>query len=66
MVLGKLPVQGPPTSLDFGRAGAYYACSGCGWGLFLTFFLFSVKSHFFLPLSGRWPDKNWDTVSRGR
>ena len=38
MVLGKLPVPGRPTSLDFGRAGAYYACSGCGLGLFGHFF----------------------------
>ena len=28
MVLGKLPVPGRPTSL----AGAYCACSRCGWG----------------------------------
>ena len=33
-MLGKLPVPGRPTNLDYSRAGAYCACSGCGWGLF--------------------------------
>ena len=32
-VLGKLPVPGRPTYLDNSRAGAYCACSRCGWGL---------------------------------
>ena len=32
MVLGKLPVPGRPTNLDFSRARAYCACSRCGWG----------------------------------
>ena len=48
MVLGKLPEPGGPTYLDHSRARAYYACSGCGWGLFGHFFsrlsfLFSVS-----------------------
>ena len=30
MVMGKLPVPGPPTNLDKSRAGVYCACSGCG------------------------------------
>ena len=30
MVLGKLPVQGCPTILDFSRTRAYCACSRCG------------------------------------
>ena len=30
MVLGKLPVPGRPTNLDWGRARAYCACSKCG------------------------------------
>ena len=34
MVLGKLPVPGHPTTLDKGRARAYWACSRCGLGLF--------------------------------
>ena len=33
MVLGKLPVPGRPTYLDYSRARAYCACSRCGWGL---------------------------------
>ena len=33
-VLGKLPVPGRPTSMDYSRARAYCACSRCGWGLF--------------------------------
>ena len=38
MVLGKLPVLGRPTHLDWSRARAYCACSRCGWGLFGHFF----------------------------
>ena len=41
MVLGKLPVLGRPTNLDYSRARAYCPCSRCGWGLFGYFF-----SHF--------------------
>ena len=54
MVLGKLPVPGRPPDLDYSRARAYCACSG--WGLFGHFFLSSIISFFFLPLSGRRPD----------
>ena len=44
-VLGKLPVPGRPTNMDYSRAKAY---SGCGWGLFGHFysrlsFLFSFS-----------------------
>ena len=56
MVLGKLPVPGRPAYLDYSRAGAYYACSRCGWEVVWTFFLSSIISLFFLPLFGRWPD----------
>ena len=42
-VLGKLPVPGRPTDLDYSRARAYCACSRCGWGLF-GFFLSSILS----------------------
>ena len=56
MVLGKLPVPGRPTNLDYSRAGAYCACSGCGRRVVWTFFLSSIISLFFLPLSGRRPD----------
>ena len=38
MVLGKLPVPGRPTYLDYSRARAYCTCGGCGWGLFGHFF----------------------------
>ena len=38
MVLGKLPVPGRPTNLDKGRAGAYCACTRCGWVFFGHFF----------------------------
>ena len=43
-VLGKLPVLGRPTNLDYSRARACCACSRCGWGLFGNFFLSSVLS----------------------
>ena len=33
MVLGKLPVPGRPTNLDYSRARAYCACNRCGRGL---------------------------------
>ena len=47
MVLGKLPVPGRPTNLDYSRARAYCPCSRCGWGLFGHFY-----SHLsFSPLS---------------
>ena len=38
MVLGKLPVPGRPTNLDYSRARAFCAFSRCGWGLFGHFF----------------------------
>ena len=43
MVLGKLPVPGCPTNLDYSRAKAY-----CGWGLFGHF---SLVYHFSFLLS---------------
>ena len=52
MVLGTLPVPGRPTYLDHSRARAYCACSRCGWGCLDIFFLLSINSLFFLPLSG--------------
>ena len=47
-VFGKLSVLGRPTGLDDSGAGAYCACSRCGWGMFGRFFshlsfLFSVS-----------------------
>ena len=51
MVLGKLPVPGRPTNLDYSGAGACCACSGCGWGLFGHFFSrLSFLFSFSLPL----------------
>ena len=37
-MLGKLPVLGHPTNLDYRRARACCTCSRCGWGLFGHFF----------------------------
>ena len=44
MVVGKLPVPGRPTYLDYSRARAYCACSRCGWGVVWTFFLYSFST----------------------
>ena len=51
MVLGKLPVPGRPTNLNYSRIRACCACSRCGWGLFGHFFS-RLSFLFFLPLSG--------------
>ena len=56
MMMGKLPVPGRPTNFDYSRARAYCAGSRCGLGWFGHFFLSSIISLFFLPLSGRRPD----------
>ena len=56
MVLGKLPVLERPTNLDYSRARACCAYSRVRVGVVLTFFLSSIISLFFLPLSGRRPD----------
>ena len=37
-VLGKLPVPGRPSYLNYSRARAFCACNRCGWGLFGHFF----------------------------
>ena len=51
MVLGKLPVPGHPTNLDYSRARAYWAYSRCGMGLFGHFCsCFSFLSSFSLSL----------------
>ena len=55
MVLGKFPVPGRLTSLDNSRARAYCALIGAGWVVSI-FFLSTVISHFYLPLSGRRPN----------
>ena len=58
-------VPGRPTNLDYSMARAYYACSRCG-GSCLDIFLSSIISLFCLSLSGRQPDIDWNTVSKGR
>ena len=52
-VLGKLPVPGRPTDLDYSRARAYCACGRCGWGLF---------GHFFSHLSLFLSPSLWETA----
>ena len=42
-MLDKLPVMGRPTSLDYRRVMAYYACSRCRWG---CFDIFLSRMHF--------------------
>ena len=37
-VLGKLPVPGRPTNMDYSRARVFCVCSGCGWRLFRNFY----------------------------
>ena len=63
MVLGNLPVPGRPTYLDHSRARAYAVGAGGGC---LDIFLSSIISLFFLPLFGRRPDIDRNTVSKGR
>ena len=65
MVLGKLPVPGRPANLDKSRARAYSLAVYAG-GVVWTFFLSSIISLFFLPLSGRRLDIDLNTVSKGR
>ena len=51
MVLGKLPVPGRPTNLDYSRTRAYCAYSRCGRGLFGQYFShLSFVSSFILSL----------------
>ena len=44
MVLGKLPMPGSPSNLDYSRARAYCASSRCGLGGVWTFFFSSIIS----------------------
>ena len=52
MVLGKLPVPGRPTNLDYSGARTYCACSGCRWWLFGHFF--SLVYHFSFLSPSHW------------
>ena len=56
MVLGKLLVPGRPTNLNYSRATAFCALLKVRVGVVWTFFLSSIISLLFLPLSGRRPD----------
>ena len=42
-MLGKFPLPGRPTNLDYSRARAYCACGRCGWG---CLDIFSLIYHF--------------------
>ena len=48
--LGKRPLPGHPTNLDYSRTRAYCACSWCGCGLFGHFSLVYHFSTFSLSL----------------
>ena len=50
-MLSKLPVPGRPTNMDYSRARAYCACSGCGGGLFGHFFYSRLSFLFSFSLS---------------
>ena len=64
-MLGKLPVPGRPTNLDYSRARAFVLAEGAGGGLFGHFFS-HLSLLFFLPFSGRRPDIDGNIVSKGR
>ena len=55
MVLGKLPVPGRPTNLDYSEQGPTALAVGAV-GVVWTFLLSSILSLLFLPLFGRRPD----------
>ena len=65
MVLGKLPVPGRPTiwiTVGQGPTALAVGAGGVAW----TFLLSSILSLLFLPLFGRRPDIDRNTVSKGR
>ena len=64
MVLGKLPVPGHPTIWIIVGQGPT-AIAVCAGVVVWTFLLSSILSFLFLPLFGRWPDIDWNTVSKG-
>ena len=61
MVLGKLPVPGLPTVWMIVGQGPTALAVGAV-GVVSTFLLSSVFSLLFLPLSGRWPNIDLNTV----
>ena len=60
MVLGKLPLSGRP--IGQGPTALAVGVGGVVW----TFLLSSILSLLFLPLFGRRPDIDRNTVSKGR
>ena len=66
MVLGKLPVPGRPIIWMTVGQGFNALAVGAGGGIVWTFLLSSILSLLFLPLSGRRPDIDRNTVSKGR
>ena len=65
MVLVILPLPWLPSNFDTNSiTRAYCAGSTCALGLFGHFS--RLLSLFCLPLSGRWPNIDWNTVSEGR
>ena len=65
MVLGKLPVLGRPAIWISVGQGPTALAVGAG-GVVWTFLHSYILSLFFLPLFGRRPDIDWNTVSKGR
>ena len=65
MVLGKLPVPGRPTVWMIVGQGPIALAVGAVGALFWTFLPSSIFSLLFLPLSGRRPDVDLNTVSKG-
>ena len=65
MVLGKLPVPGRPTIWIIVGQGPIALAVGAG-GVVWTFLLSSILPLLFLPLFGRRPDIDCNTVSKGR
>ena len=65
MVLGKLSVPGRPTIWIIVGQGPTALTVGAG-AVVWTFLLSFILSLLFLPLFGRRPDIDWNTVSKGR
>ena len=66
MVLGKLPVPGPPTNWMIVGQGPIVLAVGAVGGTVWTFLLSSIFSLLILHLFGRRPDIDSNTVSKGR
>ena len=66
MVLGKFPVPGRPTVWIIVGQCPIALAVGAGVGLVWTALLSSVFSLLFLPLSGRRPDIDLNTISKKR